>query len=69
MSASCQQTYDALTAIEKNAGKLSNSQWNDTVDSLSGQWAALRQQIISAGAPPSDKVSAAYTELASGFHC
>jgi hypothetical protein len=67
LSSACQQTYDALSAIEKNAGKLSNSQWNDTVGSLSGQWAGLGQQIISAGVPPSDKVSAAYTDLAGDF--
>jgi len=67
LSGACLQTYEALSGIEKNASKLSNSQWNDTVESLSGQWAGLRQQIISAGAAPSDKVSAAYTDLAGTF--
>jgi hypothetical protein len=63
LSASCQQTHDALTSIQSSAGKMSNATWNDTVSSLSGQWAALGQQIVSAGAPSSDKVSSAYTDL------
>ena len=67
LSASCQQTYDTVSAIENNAGKLSNSEWNDTVANLSGQWTGLRQQIISVGVPPSDKVSAAYLDLAGEF--
>jgi hypothetical protein len=67
LSADCQQTYNTVSAIENNAGKLSNSEWNDTVASLSGQWAGLRQQIISVGVPPSDKVSVAYSDLAGEF--
>ncbi len=64
LSASCRQTYNAVVAVENNADKLSNAEWNGPVGSLSGQWVALRLQLVSAGVPPSDKVSSGYSDLA-----
>jgi hypothetical protein len=64
LTASCKQTQSALDAIENSAGKLSNTEWNDLIENLSGQWTALRVQLVSYGVPSSEKVSAAYSDLA-----
>lgn len=65
LTAACQQTEQNVTALENNAGKLSNSEWNNPVGDLTGQWNNLRQQLLSAGIPSSQKVSSTYTDLTS----
>jgi hypothetical protein len=67
LSAACQQTRQAVTSVENNAGKLSNTEWNNPVGDLSGQWNSLRLELISAGVASSQKVSSAYSDLASDW--